>query len=151
MRDAPSIRASLPLLLLLVFLPAAASAGDFIDQITVTDGSVLKGEIKRVENDELILDTDYADDVVIDVEYIVDIKSKQQFSVRLINGEIISGFLTVSNGKIVLRESLPPPGEPNAEEALSELDVAKPSIEVPPPTPAPRTPHASARPPLHTA
>ncbi|MBW2693455.1 MAG: DUF481 domain-containing protein [Deltaproteobacteria bacterium] len=135
MRDRPSIRASLVLLLLLVLQPVAAAAGDFIDQITIKDGSVLKGEIKRVENDELILDTDYADDVVIEVEHIVSIKSKQHFSVRLITGEIISGFLAVSKGKIVLRESLPAFGEPKAGEEPANIDFAKPASEIPPAMP----------------
>jgi putative salt-induced outer membrane protein YdiY len=137
MRGTPSIRASLVLLLLLVLQPVAAAAGGFIDKITIKDGSVLKGEIKRVENDELILDTDYADDVVIDVEHIVNIKSKQQFSVRLITGEIISGFLAVSKGKIVLRENLPAPGEPKAEEEPTNIDFAKPASEIPPTMPDP--------------
>ena len=77
-----------------------------MDEITTKDGSLLKGEIKRVEGGELFLGTDYSNDVVIDVEHIVDIQSKKQFSVRLLGGEIISGSLAVSNGKIVLRESL---------------------------------------------
>ena len=128
MRGDRSIRGSSTLLLLLLLHPLSA-AGAFIDKITIEDGSVLKGEIKRVEDDELVLDTDYADDVVIDVEHIVDIESKQQFSVRLINGEIISGFLTVSQGKIVLRENLPPPGESNAPEASKEIEFAAPSSQ----------------------
>jgi putative salt-induced outer membrane protein YdiY len=125
-------------LLLLAASPPLAAAAAFVDVITVKDDSILKGEIKRVENDELILDTDYADDVVIDVGHIVNIESKQQFSIRLLSGEIISGFLAVSNGKIVLRESLSPPGEPEAEQAPEEIDLAEPVREVPPATPAPR-------------
>ena len=66
MRRSLSIRASLILLQLLATWPPRAAAGEFVDTITVKDGSILKGEIKRVEDDELILDTDYADDVVID-------------------------------------------------------------------------------------
>ena len=119
---------------LFVLSPPPAAAEPVVDRITIKDGSILKGEIKRVENHELILDTDYADDVVIEVEYIVDIESKQHFSVRLISGEIISGFLAVSEGKIVLRERLPAPDEPGAakesdfkerprKESPTELDL----------------------------
>ena len=85
-----------------------------------------------VENDELILDTEFADDVVIDVEHIVNIQSKQHFSVRLLSGEIISGFLTVSKGKIVLRENLPAPGEPKAADAAAESDFEKRSPKAAP-------------------
>lgn len=93
-------------MLLLAISPPLATAETSVDEITTKDGSLLKGEIKRVEGGELFLGTDYSNDVVIDVEHIVDIQSKKQFSVRLLGGEIISGSLAVSNGKIVLRESL---------------------------------------------
>jgi putative salt-induced outer membrane protein YdiY len=126
------IRASSILLALLAVSPPPAAAKAAIDQITIKDGSVLKGEIKRVENDELILDTEFADDVVIDVEHIVNIKSKQHFSVRLLTGEIISGFLTVSKGKIVLRERLPAPGEPKAADAAAQSDVEERSPKASP-------------------
>jgi putative salt-induced outer membrane protein YdiY len=137
MRRNLSIRAGSILLLLLAVSPPLAAAEAIVDQITIKDGSILKGEIKRVENDELILDTDYADDVVIDVEHIVKIKSKQQFSIRLLSGEIVSGFLSASKGKIVLRESLPTPGESKAAEEPGESDFKEPEGEAPPTTPAP--------------
>jgi putative salt-induced outer membrane protein YdiY len=137
MHTATSIRASSILLLLLATSPPLAAAEAIVDQITIKDGSVLKGEIKRVEHDELILDTDYADDVAIEVEHIVNIKSKQQFSIRLISGEIISGFLSVSKGKIVLRESLPDSGESKEAEAAAESDFKEGPAEAPSTTPAP--------------
>ena len=137
MRRNLSIRASSILLLLLAASPPLAAAEAIVDQITIKDGSILKGEIKRVENDELILDTDYADDVVIDVEHIVKIKSKQQFSIRLISGEIISGFLAVSKGKIVLRENLSAPGETKEAEEPGEIDFKESEGEAPPITPIP--------------
>jgi hypothetical protein len=137
MRRDLSIRTSSILLLLLAASPPLAAAEAIVDQITIKDGSVLKGEIKRVENDELILDTDYADDVVIDVEHIVKIRSKQQFSIRLVNGEIISGFLSVSKGKIVLRENLSGPGEPKASDEPWKSDFKEPEGEAPPTTPIP--------------
>jgi len=153
MRAERSIRVGWILLLSLAALPQPAGAETPVDTITVKDGSVLRGEIKRVEDDELVLDTDYADDVIIDVEYIVGIKSTQQFSVRLVTGEIISGFLVVSDGKIVLRESLPPPGEAKAE-APEQVDLADTTGEARPATPPPgaeelalgATPSAAERP-----
>jgi hypothetical protein len=137
MRGRYSVRASLVVLLLFTLQSFAAEAEEFVDTITIKDGSILQGEIKRVENDELILDTDYADDVVIDVEYIVDIKSKQQFSIRLIDGEIISGFLVVSKGKIELRESLPVSGEPEATNPSRLIGLERPATEISAVTPEP--------------
>jgi putative salt-induced outer membrane protein YdiY len=124
-------------LLLLAASAPLAAAEAVVDKITTKDGSVLKGEIKRVEHDELILDTDYADDVVIDVAHIVTIESEQHFSIRLLSGEIISGFIAVSNGKIVLRESLPAPGDLKAEETPRKIDLAEPAAEAPATTPDP--------------
>jgi putative salt-induced outer membrane protein YdiY len=138
MRDSPLSRASLILLLLLVLQPLAA-AGAFVDKITTKDGSVLLGEIKRVENDELVLDTDYADDVVIDVEHIAKIESKQHFSIRLITGEIISGYVAVSDGKFVLREKLPAPGESTGADDFRKIDPVEPASEAPPTMPPPGT------------
>ena len=106
MCDGPPLRASLILLLLLVSQPLLAAEA-VIDKITVKGGSVLKGKIKHVEHDKLILNTDYAGDVVIGVTHIIDIESDQHYSIRLISGETLSGYLTVSNGKILLREKLP--------------------------------------------
>jgi hypothetical protein len=130
MRADLSFLAGSVLYLSLVASAPLAAADESGDKITLKGGSVLIGEIERVENDELILDTDYADDVVIEVEYIVNIESKQQFSVRLLGGEIISGFLAVSNGRLVLRESLHPPGEPIEPEKPAEFDLPDTGVEV---------------------
>jgi len=123
MRDDLSIRAGLILLLLLVLRPASA-AGASVDKVGVRDGTLLLGQIKRVEGGKLILDTDYASDIAIDVGHIVSVESDQQFSVRLISGEIINGTLTVSEGKIVLREDLAASGDFKAEELPREMDMA---------------------------
>jgi putative salt-induced outer membrane protein YdiY len=136
MRGDLSIRASLILLLLLISRPLIAAEA-IVDKIIVKDGSVLKGEIKRIENDELILDTDYADDVVIDVTQIVDIESDQHYSIRLSSGEIISGYIAVSNGKIVLREELPAPDASEAPEPPEKIDLTELTREAAPTAPDP--------------
>jgi hypothetical protein len=111
------IRLSMIVFTLLISCPFLAAEAA-VDKITLKDGSILKGEIKRVENDELTLDTDYADDVIIEVEHIVAIESEQIYTVRMTEGEEISGHLTVTDGKIVLREELP--RESESGEALPE-------------------------------
>ena len=119
----------------LAISPPLAAAETYVDWITVKDGTVLKGEIKRVEDDELILNTGYAGDVVIDVEHIVDITSKQQFSVRLLSGEIIFGFFTVSKGEIVLRENLLALGESKETEEPRKINLTEPASEASDATP----------------
>ncbi len=68
MHGALSIRASSILLLLLAISPRLATAETSVDEITTKDGSLLKGDIKRVDAGELFLDTHYSDNVVIDVD-----------------------------------------------------------------------------------
>jgi hypothetical protein len=90
------------------------------------DGSVLRGEIKRVEEGELVIGTDYADDVFIEVEHIIGIESDQQYTVRTRDGEKISVVLTVSNGKLSARESPPATGDREAAPPPKEAEPAEP-------------------------
>ena len=60
-RLSPVNRTSSILFALLISWPLSTAA-EVVDKITLKDGSVLKGEIKRVENDELVLDTDLSVD-----------------------------------------------------------------------------------------
>jgi len=127
MRGDPSIRVSPILWLLLATRLSAAAEAPSVDIVTTRDGSILKGKITRVENDKLVIDTDFAGDVVVDVEKIDNLASEQYFSVGLLNGQIVAGYLAVSNGKIVLREELPSPREPMAPQGPKSLE----KIELP--------------------
>ena len=122
-------RTSSILFALLISWPLSAAA-EGVDKITLKDGSVLRGEITRVEDDELLLDTDYADDVFIEVEHIVGIESGRQYTIRLLDGEKISGYLTVSDGKISVRDSPPATGDREATAAAKEVEPAdtKPTV-----------------------
>jgi len=126
MRASPLTRATRvsPLIIALLLPRLLAAAEVEVDRVTVKDGTVLKGKIKRVDDDKLILDTDYSDDIAIDVGHIVDVESTQQFSIRLITGEILSGFIEVSDGKIILREALPAPEASEAPVAPREIHLA---------------------------
>jgi putative salt-induced outer membrane protein YdiY len=121
------------ILLLLLFSWPLAAQGAVVDAITLKDGSILKGEILRVEDDELILDTDYADEVSIELDHIVGIESKQHFTVRLTDGEKISGYLAVADGRIIMRETLPVMGEPEARATSEESEVGEQVPDASPP------------------
>ena len=129
-------RTSSILFALLISWPLSAAA-ETVDEITLKDGSVLKGEIKRVEDGELVIGTDYADDVSIEVENIIGIESDQQYPVRLRDGEEISVVLTISNGKLSARESPPATGDREATEPPKEVESAepKPTVDSIPDTP----------------
>lgn len=109
---------------LLISWPLCAAA---VDEIVLKDGSVLKGQIERVDDGDLVLDTDYADDVYIDVAHIVRIESSQHYTVRLTDGEKISGFLTFDDGKLVLREQLPTAGDQSPPTSPVETDPMNPN------------------------
>jgi hypothetical protein len=58
-----------------LFWPLVAHAGKPIDTVRLGDGSVVKGEILHLnEDDELVVDTQFADEVAIEVERIVAIE-----------------------------------------------------------------------------
>ena len=123
------------LVALLISWPLSTAAAD---TVTLKDGSLLKGKIKRVENGELILDTDYADDVSIDVEHIVGVASDQEYTVRLIGGEKLSGFLAVSDGTIFMRRDLKATRESEAIASPEEIEPAdaEPLVDSTPNLPA---------------
>ncbi len=110
---------------LLIAAPGSAAA---VDTITLKDGSVLKGKIKSVNNDELKLDTEYADDVFIEVEHIANIDTDQHYTVRLHEGEKISGYLTFADGKIVMHDTPLKSSDPEAAALPQEIDPAVPQL-----------------------
>ena len=87
---------------LICFAAVIASAGiaSAQDVVITTSGDRLVGEIKRVEKDLLIIETDYSDvDFKIDWAKIASIESKRQFIVETFDGKRLSGSLTPSPDK----------------------------------------------------
>lgn len=100
--------------------PLIVHAAEPIDMVRLDDGSVIKGEILRLnEDDELVVDTDFADEVEIEVEHIVAIEVDRLFTVRRLDGKKITGYLAISDGQLVVQATpsvpaLPKPAPPDS-------------------------------------
>jgi len=91
----------LPLFLLLVLQaltwgPRFAEA----DQLTMNNGDRLTGTVVKAEKGLLTLKTEYSDELQIRLDHIRTIQTDQPVTVRLDQGEILSGALTSENGQV---------------------------------------------------
>lgn len=79
---------------LLYLMSAAAGAAE----IHLQDGSVIQGTILRlVDSEDLVVDTEYMDEVTIEWEAITGIRETQVIEVELFNGERIFGRLALDD------------------------------------------------------
>ncbi len=90
------------LLLFLVCVTGMATAQQ--DTVIMTDGTLLSGEIKKMEQGVLTMETDYSDeDFKIEWKKIKKIKSYTYFLITLSNGNRINGTInTLQNNDIIL-------------------------------------------------
>ncbi len=102
--------ARLPLVIALLLIASAASAAE----IHLRDGSVVFGQILSLENGEdLVVDTEYMDEVTIEWEAIESIEQGRPVVVELFNGRRITGAIFVDEagvrigGKDSKREPIP--------------------------------------------
>lgn len=92
--DKPSLRT------LLFLISSTFTSTLLADQVTLDDGSLLKGTIKEVANGQLIINTAFADDVTIDYSRVSQISTDSKYVVELNSRDRIVGQLTVDpNGQ----------------------------------------------------
>jgi putative salt-induced outer membrane protein YdiY len=91
----------------LIFLLYFVSAGEALaDSIILENGDTLTGTVERVIRGKLILKTDYAGAIEIQVDKIKQIFTDNPVEVHLTTGEILKGKIkTGGDGKIVVEES----------------------------------------------
>ncbi len=90
------------------FWPLAGRAADPVDTVRLADGSVVRGEILRLnEDDELVVDTVFSDDVAIEGKYIVGIEVSRPFTVRRLDGRKVTGYLAISGDHQVVVQDTP--------------------------------------------
>ena len=87
------------------------------DRVLLRNGDRISGEIERIWDGELIIDTPYADDVAIDLDAIVQIESAQEFEIELLDRSKLTG-------RIVLNEN----GEQQFESARQRVVLAPQQI-----------------------
>lgn len=85
--------------LLFVFLFTAAHSAE----VYVRDGSVVMGTIKAlVDGEDLIVDTEYMDDVIIEWDAVEEIRGTQVVEVELFNGQRLFGHVLVNDEGVLI-------------------------------------------------
>ena len=75
--------------LALAFLSVAADAR--ADVVTMSNGDRITGEIKRVWDGELFIETEYADEFAIDLDKVAEIQSDREFELELQDNTELTG------------------------------------------------------------
>lgn len=76
------------------------------DQVTLKNGDRLTGKIVNGEGKTLLLKSDFAGDVTIQWDAIIDIESSDNINITLKDGTRLSGKVTTQNGKFVVAGAL---------------------------------------------
>ncbi len=72
----------------------------FADQVTLKNGDRLTGTVVKSDGKTLVLHTDAAGDVTLNLDAIQDIKTDQELHVSLKGGKTALGPITTADGKI---------------------------------------------------
>jgi putative salt-induced outer membrane protein YdiY len=87
---------------LLAMFPVLACSLLFADQVVMKNGDRLTGTITKSDQKNLILKTDYADDVTIQWTAIQEINSTQPLHVATQDGKTVAGPVTTSDGTLAV-------------------------------------------------
>jgi len=114
-----------PAPLVVALLIAGTPGKSAADTVRMKDGSVIHGEVLKIKDDKLIIDTVYADEVSIEVEHIVGIDTDRSFTIQYDNGSRQSGQISISpEGRLVVTEK-------TTDASVKEAPASTPGIETP--------------------
>ena len=113
----------------LMAVVAIASVCAVADQITLTDGSVLKGKISEVFDGKVKIETDYAGKLEIDRAKVANIVTDGPVMVALPEGKI-QGAIGAKDGKSTVADKTV---EPGAIQTVWTLGGVDPTLPKPPP------------------
>ncbi len=102
-----------------LLLTANSLATLFADQITLKNGDRLTGAIVKSDEKELVMKTDLAGTVTVPLEAVTAINSSNPLFLTLKDGQILSGTVTTSDGKVQV-----------ATKEAGQVTAAKESIRV---------------------
>lgn len=71
-------------------LPAAVALGD---TVYMSNGDRITGEVKRVWDDELYIEPDYADEFTVSLDAVTRIDSEEEFEIELRDHSVVTGVL----------------------------------------------------------
>ena len=103
--------------LLVIFLGFSSTV--FADQITLKNGDHLSGKIVKVDGKTLVLHTEFAGDVELQLAAITQISTDAPVLVALSNGQTVVGHLRTTDGKIEVQTSKGAPVEVAMEHVVA--------------------------------
>jgi len=75
------------------------------DWVYLDDGSVVRGEIKHLRENDLVIDVEFAPDITIDLDNVVTVETDQRVTVRYPSGAEYTGYLWKdADGKAILKD-----------------------------------------------
>jgi putative salt-induced outer membrane protein YdiY len=105
-----------------VFL-CTLSAATLSAQVTLSDGSVVYGDIlSMTDGEDLVLDTSHMDTVTIDWEAVVSLRDTRLVEVELFNGRRVMGRVAVEGGQVLVDEGEALIAERNRVFSMSEVN-----------------------------
>jgi putative salt-induced outer membrane protein YdiY len=85
-------------------LKSASQAG----MVRLKNGDVVTGKILKVSGGDIIVETDYAGEVTIKADSVVDLQSDRPLTVEYGDGREVNGYIDVGpDGQLVVREAAP--------------------------------------------
>lgn len=80
----------------------SASGALHADVVRMANGDVIRGTVDSIVGEKLVLDTEYAGTLSIEMEHVSAIDSDEALSVRLSSGEVLTGELAAEDGGQVI-------------------------------------------------
>ena len=116
---------------LFLIISGALSTASFADEVVLNDGSILKGSIKQIANNQLVMDTAFADEVTIDFSKVSELSTDQKYMIQLDSSDRLVGQIVRNdNGQHQLTQTAfgDVPLDPAKIESLWATDTAKPQV-----------------------
>lgn len=104
----------------LALLSAAPVTTAFADTVYMRNGDRITGEVNRIWDNELYLETDYADEFTVSLEEVARIESTEAFEIELRDHSVVSGRLVAGpqGGMVLVTEEGTRPLQPMAIEEM---------------------------------
>ncbi|MEX1201365.1 MAG: DUF481 domain-containing protein [Methylophaga sp.] len=116
---------------LFILISGALSTTAIADVVILNDGSILKGSIKQIANNQLVIDTAFADEVTIDFSKVSELSTDQKYMIQLDSSDRLVGqIVRDENGQHQLTQTAfgDVPLNPTKIETLWATDAAKPQV-----------------------
>ena len=109
----------------------ALNTNAIADEVILNDGSILKGSIKQIANNQLVMDTAFADEVTIDFSKVIELSTDQKYVIQLDSSDRLVGqIVRDKNGQHQLTQTAfgDVPLNPAKIQSLWATDSAKPQV-----------------------